>query len=213
MSLIVFAATEIEIAPFRDWLSKAGTLSVECIVTGPGILSSCYCITTTLTQKRPAWAVQAGIAGTLSDRFIPGDTVMVQDEIVGDSGVMESGVFIDAFDLGLMEHHRFPFADKKLPNPFLNRWTHLNLPLAHGVTVNQITTDITVMGRYRNHYGVEVESMEGASLHYAASMLEVPFIQIRSISNKVGERDKSKWKINEAVAALNETLIKMSKTL
>jgi futalosine hydrolase len=37
--------------------------------------------------------------------------------------------------------------------------------------------------------------------------LTIPFIQIRAVSNYVGERDKSKWKTQEAIYNLNETLL------
>jgi futalosine hydrolase len=32
-------------------------------------------------------------------------------------------------------------------------------------------------------------------------------MQIRAVSNYVGERDKSKWKMQEAIYNLNETLL------
>jgi futalosine hydrolase len=37
-------------------------------------------------------------------------------------------------------------------------------------------------------------------------MEKVPFIQLRAISNFVGERDKSKWEINKAIGQLNSQL-------
>jgi futalosine hydrolase len=40
-------------------------------------------------------------------------------------------------------------------------------------------------------------------------MEKIPFIQLRGISNQVGERDKSNWKITESIALLNEHLIKL----
>ena len=51
--------------------------------------------------------------------------------------------------------------------------------------------------------------MEGAALHYVCLQQSVPFLQIRSISNEVGERDKSKWRMKEAVENLNTELIKL----
>jgi futalosine hydrolase len=35
--------------------------------------------------------------------------------------------------------------------------------------------------------------MEGAALHYTCLMEKIPFMQLRSISNYIAERDKSKW--------------------
>jgi futalosine hydrolase len=51
--------------------------------------------------------------------------------------------------------------------------------------------------------------MEGAAFHYIALMEKIPYIQLRAVSNMVGERDKSKWKMKEAINALNEQLITM----
>ena len=50
--------------------------------------------------------------------------------------------------------------------------------------------------------------MEGAALHYVCRSMSVPFMQVRAISNYIGERDKSKWKMKEAVDNLNDTLLK-----
>ena len=49
--------------------------------------------------------------------------------------------------------------------------------------------------------------MEGAALHYVCLMEKIPFLQIRSISNYVGERNKRNWNMKEAIANLNKKLI------
>ena len=63
------------------------------------------------------------------------------------------------------------------------------------------------MSRSTSKYNPKIESMEGAALHYVCTDLEVPYLQIRSISNYVGERDKIKWKMPLAIANLNDTLV------
>ena len=45
--------------------------------------------------------------------------------------------------------------------------------------------------------------MEGAALHYVCLSEKIPFLQLRSVSNYVGERDKSKWALREAIMNLN----------
>jgi len=44
-------------------------------------------------------------------------------------------------------------------------------------------------------------------LHYIGRDLSIPFIQIRAVSNYVGERNKAKWKMQEAIYNLNETVL------
>ncbi|GAE26629.1 menaquinone via futalosine step 2 [Halalkalibacter wakoensis JCM 9140] len=44
--------------------------------------------------------------------------------------------------------------------------------------------------------------MEGFGVAEAARQHQVPVIEVRSISNKVGPRDRDSWRIKEALAAL-----------
>jgi len=53
------------------------------------------------------------------------------------------------------------------------------------------------------------ESMEGAALHYVCISENVPFVQIRSISNYIGERNKQKWDMMNSIVNVNEALIKI----
>ena len=53
--------------------------------------------------------------------------------------------------------------------------------------------------------------MEGAALHYVCNSFNIPYLQIRSISNYIGERDKSKWEIKKAIENLNKEIIKLIK--
>jgi futalosine hydrolase len=55
--------------------------------------------------------------------------------------------------------------------------------------------------------------MEGAALHYVCLMEEIPFLQIRSVSNLLGDRDKKGWKLKEAIEELNESLIALIQKL
>ena len=63
------------------------------------------------------------------------------------------------------------------------------------------------MELYHHKYKASIESMEGASLHYMGRDLNIPFIQLRAVSNYVGDRNKAKWEMKEAIYNLNETLL------
>jgi futalosine hydrolase len=49
--------------------------------------------------------------------------------------------------------------------------------------------------------------MEGAAFFYVCLQEKVPFIQIRGISNYVGEQNKSKWDIDLAISSLNAVIL------
>jgi futalosine hydrolase len=55
--------------------------------------------------------------------------------------------------------------------------------------------------------------MEGAALHYVCLLEKIPFLQVRSISNYIGERNKKKWNIKESINNLNKELIRLLESL
>jgi futalosine hydrolase len=88
-----------------------------------------------------------------------------------------------------------------------------NLPQVNAITVNQIITNKALLQKIATKYKPTIESMEGAALHYVCIQHNVPFVQIRGISNYVGERNKSKWKIKEAIRNSNQVLIYLFESL
>lgn len=84
-------------------------------------------------------------------------------------------------------------------------WPELDfLPAAKGNTL-QLLDD-----RYRT-FPADVETMEGAAFFEVCLSCGIPFAEIRSVSNAVGERDHARWDIPAALAAL-ESALKTLKT-
>jgi len=87
------------------------------------------------------------------------------------------------------------------------------LKFSNAITVNEITTSTQKINLYRNHYKADIETMEGAAMHFVCIMNEIPFIQIRGISNHIGERDKKQWKIKQSMDAAVVGSINVIKSL
>jgi futalosine hydrolase len=51
-----------------------------------------------------------------------------------------------------------------------------------------------------------VEAMEGFGVLRAAALARVPAVEVRAISNAVGEEDRSRWDVAGALAALGAAL-------
>lgn len=209
MQLLICAATEMELAALQAAVATR-TLrphqSIRFLITGVGLGPAVYSLTRQLVTHKPALVLQAGIAGSLDPALLPGDTVVVQTDTIGDAGVEENRVFRNLFDLGLVGVNSFPWTEGFLPNPYA-AWLALpGLRLVRGITVNEISTNPERIRHYNLQYGAQTESMEGAALHYVCLQEGVPFVQVRSISNAIGERDKSKWRLKEAVQNLNTEL-------
>ena len=59
----------------------------------------------------------------------------------------------------------------------------------------------------------QVESMEGAAFMYACLLRDLPFAQVRAVSNVVEPRNRDAWKMREAVTHLNETALEILETV
>lgn len=213
MRVIVTAATVGEWMPGflkinNFYTGESQRLKVRFHQSGVGMLASAVSLTRLVSEEKPDLIIQTGIAGSFNSKLAPGKVVLVKEEILGDMGVEEDGKWRDIFDLKLEKSSYHPFEKRKLPNPWLPAYNLLRLPEVSSITVNEITTASRRIELLVKKYNPDLESMEGAALHYVCRESGIPFIQMRAISNEIGERNKSNWKMKEALEALNETLLK-----
>lgn len=220
MQLLLTAATGAEIQPTLDFLDAQGVKfpghQIRVLIGGVGIASTIYSLTTELLSRRPSLVVQAGIAGTLSADLLhapyPAVAAVVRD-CFADAGVWQDNRWNDLFDLGLVGKNSTPYSGGFLNNPWQQLLDYTELPQLAGATVQEITTSPQRISWYEQNMPPFVESMEGAALHYVCLQQQVPFLQLRAVSNLIGERDKKKWRMAEAIATLNETLIRTITTI
>lgn len=203
MRILLVAATAFEINQFINT-----NKDVEVLICGVGIPSTIYHLITKLSASKYDVVVQAGIAGTFSKKIKKGEVVLVQKDAFADIGAEENGDFKTIFNLGFADKNKFPFKDEWLVNNHEYLRT-TNLKVVNGVTVNRLSDRKKQRLQLQKIFNADIESMEGAALHYVCMQMHVRYVQIRSISNKVGERNKNKWKIKKAVKNLNDELINL----
>jgi futalosine hydrolase len=213
MKVVITSATNLELNRIRkdmtpEYLNGSKSLNVMFHVSGVGMLSTCFSLTKLIYDQKPDLIIQAGIGGCFDSKIFLAEVVAVKDEVAGDIGVEENGVFSDLFDMNFQKENEFPFTNKNLVNPWLSKYNLLQLEEIAGITVNEISTRKDRIEQLRIKYKPGIESMEGAALHYVGLQTHVPFIQLRAISNYIGERDKSKWKFNEAFENLSNVIIR-----
>ncbi len=207
MSILIIAATANEIAS-----NNASIKDNEILITGVGAPIAMYQITKKLVQKKYDMVVQIGIGGSFNRSLNLGDAVVIEKDCFADLGVWERSQMSNLFDLQLAQKNCFPFNEGWLINTHVQS-IPIALNLQSAITVNLINEDPVYHQHLKEKYNAGLESMEGAALHYACLLEEIPFIQIRGISNWVGERDKSKWKIKEAIQSSNDLLEKILNTI
>lgn len=217
MRIVITSATEKETLAAKEAMANHPLKDHGLVFhySGVGMLASAVSLTRMVHDQRPGLVIQAGIAGCFNENAALAEVVAVGDEQLADTGVLENGGWKDLFDLGFDHENARPFLNRRLPNPWLNDLIK-NLPgirTVSGVTVNQVSTNQEAIARIREKYDPFTESMEGAALHYVCLTANVPFLQLRSLSNYTGERDKAKWLIAPAVESLNRTLVGFLKVL
>lgn len=205
MKILLCAATEFEIAPTIDVLKGNAELgkNVTVLITGVGLMPATYELTKAVLAEKPDIILQAGLAGCMDENIPLGTTAAVLRETVGDLGVLQNNTFNSAFDMGLINANESPWQNAKLVNPHEELLKNTGLALIDSVTVNEISTNEDRISYYKNGLEAGIESMEGAALHYVGLLENIPFLQIRAMSNYVGERDKSKWVLDQAIEILN----------
>ena len=206
MFLLLCAATEFEIAPTLRFLEAQQLFSkVSVLITGVGLPSATYKLTKEIGNKPPSVILQAGLAGSLSKDFPLTEVVAVEKDCFGDLGVEEHGTFQTLFDMKLCAADQVPWQGRWLVNPHRSLLQTSGLVTVSACSVNEISTDESRIEHYRQT-GAAIESMEGAAMHYVALMEDMPFLQLRAISNYAGERDKTKWAMQQSITRLNEEL-------
>ena len=212
MNVLLVAATALEIRPFLDHFRQNGfeKHEVDVLITGPGLMAATHSLTGQLAIKKPQLVIQSGIAGCFNKKLVLGSVVAVKQEVVADEGVVEAKKFKTLFDLKLVKENQFPWKKGWLINPDVGKLIKgLGLKAVNGITINQITTDPRQIKEYISRYKAVVESMEGAAVHYVCLQSAIPFLQLRGISNYIGERDKSKWDFRNSIGNLNKAIIKL----
>lgn len=195
MHIAIVAATEGELAFLTD--RKFSRHQISCQVHGAGMIPAMYHLQQICAQK-PELIIQTGIAGAYSPELRIGDTVLVSRDRF-DHGAEDAHHLLDLFDIGLAEKDQPPYSATYLPCPA----TDLCGP--HFRRVDALTVSVAggnaqSIAMRRKKYAAQIETMEGAALHYTGLMTQIPFLQIRSISNYVEIRNRANWDIPLALA-------------
>lgn len=200
MQILLIAATAKEI---EQQLSVPG--GTDMLVTGVGIPSTLYHLQKRLQQINYDLVIQAGIAGSFTKETVLGETVLVQQDSFGDLGTEKEEEFCTLFDANLADKNESPFTEGWLVNN--NKWLEASaLKKVKAVTVNKVSDDKLLKRQLEYSFHPDIETMEGAALHYVCLQENIPFLQIRTISNCVGERNKKNWKLEEAIKNLHTEL-------
>ncbi len=189
---------------------KIDRKAFDLLLTGPGVFNAAHALTAYLEHKTPGLILQTGIAGVfLSAGLSIGDVAVSSQEHYTHTGVQSDSITHVPlpFDLipgqsstrkgiYLFEKERVDQCQKKLVTAFKDQATKVGRGLF--LTVSTITASKEMAARLYTSFSPVMEAMEGAASAHIATLYDIPFVEVRSASNFVGERDKSKWDIKMA---------------
>jgi futalosine hydrolase len=155
---------------------------VRTVVCGIGPVEAALATSRAIADDAPTAILQVGIAGA---RTLPHASIVLGSE----------AVYCDVVD----PLARIPRIERVAPDAGLLATARRALPDAQVLPIG--TT-----GRVGGGVGCEVEAMEGFGVLRAAALAGVPALELRAISNPVGETDRGLWRVEDALAALRDVL-------
>ena len=190
MNILLIAATVKEIEPFlQQHRNSKNLLDIDILITGIGLTSATYHLAKQLQLKKPELVIQAGVAGCFDEQLALGSVVIIKQDTIADESVVELKRLKTIFDLGLISPNEFPYSKGWLINSNKTFLKRSGLKTVKGISVNHVTSSKEMIVFYKNKFNPVVESMEGAAMHYVCLMEKILFLQLRSISNYIGERN------------------------
>jgi futalosine hydrolase len=206
------SATPIELAGLSGVTVDTAAGSVQVFDGGPGPVAAALSTAALLTVG-PEYnlVISAGIAGGFRGRAEIGDVVLADRVIAADQGVMTDEGFSTLRDLGL------PGEDGYAVGSLEHRARLASGPyrlLAGDIlTLSCMTgTDARAAELASRYSRAVAEAMEGYGVIEATRRSrertgrDIPFAEIRAISNIVGRRDRSTWNIPLAFGALADAM-------
>jgi futalosine hydrolase len=143
-----------------------------------------------------------GICGTFNNNLDIGSVVHVYEDQFAEMGAEDGMKFLSMEDLKLEAITKITNKDSLEAHQILAL-----LPKVNGITVNKVHGNEKSIQKIVNRFHPIVESMEGAAFMFACEQEQIPYFQIRAVSNLVERRNKNNWNIPLAIENLNKKIV------
>ena len=177
----------------------------DVIAGGVGPIEAAVSTTKALAATNYDLVISAGIGGGFPDKAAVGSIVVSNKIVAADLGAETTEGFCSIEKLGFGSSK--VAVDQRLATIVANALNVTGLAVQTGAILTLCTvtgTKQTALELADRVPGATVEAMEGFGVATAARDAGVPVLEIRTISNPVGPRDRGAWKIKEALQALEK---------
>jgi len=238
--IALLCSVQAEAAHLLTWTAVTGTTrtgskniiagklaghQVLLCVAGMGKVNAAHAATLMIAEFAPEAVIVFGIGGAYpSSGASIGDVALANREIAGDEGVLTHEGFKDTEYIGiplLKTATSVIYTTYPAPEPLLKRALQSLIATdetfsgkAHVGPFVTLSTCTGTTARARElearHHGL-CENMEGAAVAQVAALHNVPWLEVRGISNIVEDRDVKKWDIPHAAEAAQRAVIRILK--
>jgi futalosine hydrolase len=211
--VLVIAATPLEATLIK-------TSGAAVAVTGIGAVNTAHVLTQYLAMNRaPSLVIQTGIAGAYVPAAVPVGSVLLADtEIYGDLGVMTPAGWRPLEEIGIplveaaggreARFNYFPLDAELVTRASAAAGTAV-ARTGKFLTLSQVTGVRALGDELYGRFGALCESMEGAAAAHVCALHDVPFLEVRGVSNLVEDRDRKTWKIADAADAAQRVVLRL----
>ncbi len=199
-----------ERAGLKWFLAQTGQMKVGLGVTGVGVASAAFSMGFLLASMPAPKAVMVGSCGALPDSGLEvGDLVVASSECFSELGVLEEpGVGNPEGLKGLGLSQVIPL-NGSLGALLWEAASRLGgrATLGGVLTVAGVSADMLQAKARRERFGALAENMEGYALALAAQRMKLEASEVRGVSNRAGERQKTLWELERAQNLAQEALL------
>ena len=191
---------------------------------GMGAVNTAHTLTRALQVARPSFVLQVGVGGAYANAGLDvGDLAVADEECYGDVGVRTQNGWQGAEFIGIpivqkaenAYYNRFP-VDVELARRARElltaaSWKTVRAPFVKSgpfVTVQECSGTTVLAAERSGLFGAAVcENMEGAAAAHICLLYDVPFVEVRGISNLVEDRQRESWDLQGAAEVAQEAAL------
>lgn len=162
---------------------------LDTLCCGIGPVDAALATARRIAERKPHAILHVGIAGA---RKLEPPALVLGD----------ASIYCDVVD----PRSTLPRVEFAEPDAALLAAARQALPEAH-------VLPIATAGKVGGGTACEVEAMEGFGVLRAAALARVPAVELRAVSNAVGEADRGRWRVDDALAALRDAVPRLLEAL
>lgn len=219
MRILLHSATHLEVDQLLTHFESLGKGNyrfnnhrIKLLISGVGMMATAYHMGKILANAEYDIALSLGIGGSFDKRIELAQIVLASSDLAVEEGAEDGDQWLSLEDMKLRDPDDFPYEGGRLKSDLAARFSQeMDIPLKEAVSVNRVLGSEKSIKKLQQHFNPEIVSMEGAAFYFACLMRGLPAAQIRAVSNYVENRDRSAWKVEEAISNLAETSIKLLK--